>query len=98
MPEAARQTDFHTCPMSNPGTPPVPHIGGPIIDGNFNVFIGGLPAATAGSKCFCTGSVDTIIQGSSTVFISGKPAARMGDLTAHGGKVSTGCINVIIGG
>ena len=98
MPAAARQTDFHTCPMSNPGPPPIPHVGGPIIDGKFNVFIGGLPAATVGSKCFCTGSIDTIVQGSSTVLISGRPAARIGDSTIHGGKISTGCTSVIIGG
>jgi uncharacterized Zn-binding protein involved in type VI secretion len=27
-----------------------------------------------------------------------KPAARMGDSTAHGGKIVTGCPNVLIGG
>lgn len=31
MPNAARLTDMHTCPMQTPGLPPVPHVGGPII-------------------------------------------------------------------
>ncbi|UJF17654.1 type VI secretion protein, partial [Vibrio sp. SS-MA-C1-2] len=31
MPCAARLTDMHTCPMQTPGTPPIPHVGGPIV-------------------------------------------------------------------
>ena len=26
---AARLGDMHTCPMQTPGTPPIPHVGGP---------------------------------------------------------------------
>ena len=87
---AARVGDMHTCPVP-------PHVGGPIITGSPNVFIGGLPAATVGSMCTCTGPPDTIVQGSSSVFINGKPAARMGDMTAHGGVIIGGDFTVLIG-
>jgi len=97
MPAAARQTDFHNCPMQTPGVVPVPHVGGPILQGITNVLIGGLPAATVGSSCFCVGSIDTISSGSSSVFISGLPAARMGDSTSHGGSIAIGNPTVLIG-
>ena len=97
MPPAARVTDMHACPMVSPG--PVPHVGGPITGpGVATVLIAGLPAATAGDMCVCTGPPDTIIKGSMTVLIGGKPAARMGDNTAHGGVISVGCPLVMIGG
>ena len=97
MPAAARVGDFHKCPMSNPGVPPIPHIGGPISSGKPNVLIGGLPAATVGSTCICAGPPDTIIKGSTRVFINGLPAARINDKTAHGGTILSGCFNVLIG-
>ena len=99
MPPAARVTDFHTCPMVTPGTPPVPHVGGPVIGpGATTVLIGGMPAAVVGDMCTCTGPPDTIVKGSSTVMIGGKPAARMGDQTAHGGVIVQGTPDVQIGG
>ena len=98
MPPAARQTDFHSCPMQTPGVPPIPHVGGPISQGIPTVLIGGLPAATAGSMCVCVGPPDSIVKGSSTVMIGGMPAARMGDSTAHGGSIVSGLPTVIIGG
>ena len=45
MPPAARISDMHTCPMV---TGVVPHVGGPIFLGCFNVMIGFLPAARVG--------------------------------------------------
>ena len=33
MPPAARIGDMHVCPMVTPGTPPIPHVGGPISMG-----------------------------------------------------------------
>ncbi|MFN0275879.1 MAG: PAAR domain-containing protein [Chitinophagales bacterium] len=94
MPFAARITDMHVCPLSSPN----PHIGGPILPpGSVTVLIGGLPAATVGDLCVCTGPVDTIVMGSTTVLIGGKPAARMGDSTAHGGSIVLGCFTVLIG-
>lgn len=99
MPNAARLTDMHTCPMQTPGLPPVPHVGGPIIGpGVLTVLIGKLPAAVMGDMATCVGPPDTIIKGSTTVMIGGKPAARMGDTTAHGGSIIMGCPTVIIGG
>lgn len=99
MPNAARLTDMHTCPMQTPGLPPVPHVGGPIIGpGVPTVLIGKLPAAVMGDMATCVGAPDTIIKGSATVMIGGKPAARMGDTTAHGGSIIMGCPTVIIGG
>ncbi|RPF74147.1 MAG: type VI secretion protein [Rickettsiales bacterium TMED289] len=98
MPAAARITDFHQCPMQTPGTPPIPHVGGPIVGpGAPTVLIGGFPASVLGDTCTCIGPPDTITAGSSTVLICGKPAARMGDQTAHGGSISAGSPNVIIG-
>jgi len=99
MPPAARITDMHTCPMQTPGTPPIPHVGGPILGpGVPNVLIGNLPAAVVGDMATCVGPPDSIVKGSATVMIGGKPAARMGDTTAHGGSIVLGCVNVLIGG
>ncbi len=99
MAMAARITDMHTCPMQTPGTPPIPHVGGPVIGpGASTVLIGGMPAAVVGDSCVCVGPPDSIIQGSATVMIGGKPAARMGDPTAHGGSIVLGCPTVMIGG
>lgn len=95
---AARIGDMHVCPMATPGTPPIPHVGGPITGpGAPTVLIGGMPAAVMGDMCVCTGPPDTIILGSTGVFIGGKPAARMGDSCAHGGTITVGCPTVLIG-
>jgi len=99
MPPAARLTDMHTCPMTTPGMPPIPHVGGPIIGpGAPTVMIGNMPAATLGDSCICTGPPDAIVKGSATVMICGKPAARQGDPTAHGGTIAIGYPMVMIGG
>jgi len=97
MPPAARITDMHVCPMATPATPPIPHVGGPILVGCPNVFIGFLPAARVGDTCLCVGPPDVIAIGSFTVFIGGMPAARIGDTTAHGGKIVAGFPQVMIG-
>lgn len=91
---AARLTDMHTCPESDG---PVPHVGGPIIAGSPNVFIGGLPAARVGDPLTCVGPPDVIAMGSTSVLINGRPAARMGDQTAHGGVIVGGLMTVLIG-
>lgn len=94
----ARLTDMHTCPMVTPGTPPVPHVGGPISGpGVTTVIIGGMPASVVGDLCICTGPPDSIVMGSTSVLIGGKPAARMGDQTVHGGVIMAGCPAVLIG-
>jgi len=95
---AARVGDMHACPMASPATPPVPHVGGPIIPpGAINVLIGGQPAARMGDMCTCVGPPDVIVGGAPTVLIGGKPAARMGDMTAHGGSIVMGFPSVLIG-
>lgn len=98
MQPAARVGDMHTCPMQTPGTPPIPHVGGPIVSpGAPTVMIGFMPAATVGSMCTCVGPPDSIVKGSTKVLLSNKPAARMGDMTSHGGSIVVGCTQVLIG-
>jgi len=95
---AARVADMHTCPMQTPGTPPIPHVGGPIIGpGCATVLIASMPAAVVGDNATCVGPPDSLVMGSSTVMIGGKPAIRMGDTTAHGGTIVQGCPTVLIG-
>jgi uncharacterized Zn-binding protein involved in type VI secretion len=94
MPLAARVGDMHICPLVDAAA----HVGGPVMPpGTPTVMIGGMPAATLGNLCTCTGPPDSIVMGSQTVFIGGKPAARMGDTTAHGGQITAGCPTVLIG-
>lgn len=96
---AARLTDMHVCPQVTPGTPPIPHVGGPITGpGCPTVLIGNVPAAVMGDLCTCVGPPDSIVKGSATVMIGNKPAARMGDNTAHGGSIVLGYPTVLIGG
>ena len=93
---AARVGDMHTCPMSDG---PKPHVGGPILKpATPTVIIGGMPAAGVGSLCTCVGPPDSIVKGSSSVLIGGMPAARLGDSTAHGGMITVGFPQVLIGG
>ena len=99
MPPAARITDAHECPLSNPTTPPTPHKGGPIFGtGVPQVQIGGKPAAVVGDGCTCLApAMDAIKTGSAKVMIGGKPAARVGDTTLHGGFITNGETKVLIG-
>lgn len=97
MPPAARITDMHACPMVTPGTPPIPHVGGPIVKGQPTVLIGFMPAARIGDTCICVGPPDAIVKGEPTVLIGYSPAARMGDSTAHGGTIAAGLPTVMIG-
>lgn len=98
MPPAARIGDMHVCPLVTPGTPPVPHVGGPITVGFPTVMILGSPAARSSDMCTCIGPPDAVAAGSSSVLIGNMPAARMGDASAHGGTVVMGAPNVMIGG
>jgi uncharacterized Zn-binding protein involved in type VI secretion len=88
---------MHTCPLATPGTPPIPHVGGPVVVGCPTVLIGGMPAARVGDMATCVGPPDSIAMGSFTVMIGGMPAARIGDATVHGGVVSVGFPQVMIG-
>ncbi|ANY19383.1 putative deoxyribonuclease RhsA [Tsuneonella dongtanensis] len=97
MPPASRIGDMHTCPMATPGTPPIPHVGGPIVKGQPNVITVGVPQARVSDQCVCVGPPDIIVKGSATVLVGGLPAARMGDNTAHGGVIVVGAPTVLIG-
>jgi len=66
---AARQGDLHVCPMCNPGSPPPPHVGGPITGGASTVSIEQRPAARVGDACACSGPPDAIAAGEPTVQI-----------------------------
>ncbi len=67
---AARVGDMHVCPMVTPGTPPVPHVGGPIMPpGSPTVLTGGQPAARMGDMATCVGPPDVIAAGAPTVLI-----------------------------
>jgi len=94
---AARIGDMHVCPMATPGTPPIPHVGGPVTMGCPTVMIGFMPAARVGDLATCVGPPDAIAMGSMTVMIGFMPAARMGDMTVHGGTVAMGFPQVLIG-
>ncbi|MCX6225285.1 MAG: PAAR domain-containing protein [Bacteroidia bacterium] len=97
---AACTGDMTLCPQVTPGTPPIPHVGGPITGpGCPTVLIGARISVTAGDVAVCVGPPDSIAKGSTTVLIGGKPAARVGDLMVHGGSiVGPGCPTVMIGG
>ncbi len=97
-PPAARVGDMHVCPMATPGTPPIPHVGGPILPPcAVTVITGKMPQARVGDMAVCVGPPDTIVKGSPTVIVMGSMAARIGDLTAHGGTITLGFPTVIIG-
>jgi len=52
MPQVARNYRHACCPIVTCGTPPVPHVGGPVLPpGVPTVLISGLPAANPGSMC-----------------------------------------------
>lgn len=85
---------MHICPAFDGAAA---HGGGPVTMGCLEVLIGGQPAARIGDLAACAGPPDAVAMGSSTVFIGGKPAARLGDATAHGGRLTVGCLNVQIG-
>jgi uncharacterized Zn-binding protein involved in type VI secretion len=81
---AARVSDNHVCPMMNPGTPPPPHVGGPITGpGVPTVLIKGMPAAVVGDMATCSGPPDTIVKGCPTVLIG--PGSGGGGGMAGGG-------------
>jgi uncharacterized Zn-binding protein involved in type VI secretion len=94
MPPAARISDLHVCPMSDG---PKPHVGGPVALGSATVFICGMPAARVNDMTTCAGPPDSVAMGSFTVMIDGKPAARIGDNTVHGGVITLGAMQVMIG-
>lgn len=99
MMPCARLVDMHVCPMVTPGTPPVPHVGGPISGpGAPTVLVGMMPAARVTDMAVCVGPPDVIAKGSATVLTSMMPQARLGDLSGHGGTIVGGMPTVLVGG
>lgn len=93
---AARVGDMHTCPMFDGKSP---HVGGPVMPpGIPTVLVGGMPAATLGNMCTCTGPLDVISMGSTNVLINGRFTSRQFDQTAHGGIIAIGNPTVLVGG
>ncbi|BCH62512.1 hypothetical protein RvVAR0630_pl06540 (plasmid) [Agrobacterium vitis] len=56
------------------------------------VTVEGIPIATVGDVCLCTGvpTDDSISSGSILVSIEGKKVARIGDSCSHGGQLIEG--------
>jgi uncharacterized Zn-binding protein involved in type VI secretion len=82
---------MHVCPKIDPG--PRPHIGGPVISTEQSfVSVDGVPIATVGDTCICTGvpTNDGIAGGSMIANINGKAIARLGDPCDRGGKLTLG--------
>ncbi|MEL4375990.1 PAAR domain-containing protein [Brucella cytisi] len=82
---------MHVCPMCDPG--PKPHIGGPVQTTSQNfVTVNGVPIATVGDRCLCSGVPTTaaITGGSSVAKINGREVARAGDACEHGGRLVQG--------
>lgn len=80
------------CPADADGCPGCPHpVTGPVITGNGNVLIDGMPVACEGDRgvhagC-CGGNNFVITDGDPEVLINGKKAAKIGSATQHcGGK------------
>ncbi len=66
---AAVMGDMTVCPLVNPGTPPPPHVGGPIMATGMMVLIAGKPAARMGDTATCAGPPDSLIMGEMMVLI-----------------------------
>src|ERR1700722_18807407 len=90
MPDAARTTDPHVCPLPA-------HPGGPVTNGSPMIEITSLAAARLVDRTLCLGP-DPIAQGSSTVLFDGLPAARKTDHSSHGGSIIGGEASVLVGG
>jgi uncharacterized Zn-binding protein involved in type VI secretion len=94
---AACLGDMHTCPMATPGTPPIPHVGGPITLGSAGVLIGKKPAARMGDMAVCVGPPSSIILGCMTVLIGeagggGGSGGGGGGGGAGGGSAAAGAL------
>ncbi len=67
MPAWRATTDFHACPLMNPG--PSPHVGGTVSMGSTTVMINNLPAARQGDMVVESAPPNSIAMGCTTVLI-----------------------------
>lgn len=86
---AARIGDMHTCPMVTPAVVPVPHVGGPVLLGAFNVLVAGPPQARQSDLCLCVGPPDLVALGHVTTLV-GMAGAFSGGLGGFLGLVVGG--------
>jgi uncharacterized Zn-binding protein involved in type VI secretion len=75
MPPGARIGHMHVRPMATPGTPPIPHVGGPVRSGYPTVSMGFVPAARVTDTAVCAGQPDSIAKGLSS-HLSTRPERR----------------------
>lgn len=95
MTEVALKGHRHICPMV---TGNVPHVGGPIIEGDGAFTVNGIPVALQGHRCSCqAGGDDVLIQGCSALTVNGIPVVLKGSATAHGGIVIEGSSALTVG-
>lgn len=87
---AARLGDPTSCPALGHGTPT-------IHSGSTDVLFNNRPAARLGDTAGCGQTISISGAFSSTVLINGKNAAMLGSTLSHGGGVSGGSADVVIG-
>ena len=95
-PQASRVDDMHLCPQGIL----IPHVGGPILPkGARAVPIGGKSAARLADRASCYDSPNDVISaGAFDVRINGLPGVHVGCTTVHGGVISAGKDDVLMGG
>jgi uncharacterized Zn-binding protein involved in type VI secretion len=67
MPAWRAGSDFHACPLMNPG--PAPHVGGMVAMGSLTVLINNLPAVRQGDIIMESAPPNSIAMGCPTVII-----------------------------
>lgn len=83
--------------MATPGTPPVPHVGGPILGpGAPTVITCNMVQSVVSDQAFCVGPPDVVVMGAVTVLANGKPCTRITSNCAHGGMVIMGAPTVLL--
>lgn len=88
---ATRRSDSHNCPAHGCGE--VCALKAARVETN------SLSQARGTDPVVCAGgTLDFIVTGSGTVTVGSQPAARMSDKTMHGGVITFGAGNVVIGG
>ncbi len=90
----ARVGDDHQCPKHTAATP---HKGGPILKGSNFVKVNGIPVARVGDPMHCRVGTDKIKKGIDSISVGGKSIAKVGLKAEHGGVITAGSPNVVVG-